>query len=176
MKWAGFRKGRGIRDQIANIRWVIEKAREFQKKKSTSASLTTLKLLAMWITTNQQTHKEMGILDHLSCLLWNLYAGQEATFRTEHGTTDWYTTGKGVHQGCILSPCLFNSYAEHTMQNARLDEAQAGIRIPGRNINNLRYAEDTIPYGRKRRRAKEPPDEGERGQWKSWLKTQLSKT
>ena len=176
MKWAGFRKGRGIRDQIANIRWVTEKAREFQKKKSTSASLTTLKLLAMWITTNQQTHKEMGILDHLSCLLWNLYAGQEATFRTEHGTTDWYKTGKGVHQGCILSPCLFNSYAEHTMQNARLDEAQAGIRIPGRNINNLRYAEDTIPYGRKRRRAKEPPDEGERGQWKSWLKTQLSKS
>ena len=85
----------------------------------------------------------MGILDHLTCLLRNLYASQEATVRTGHGTTDWFRIGKGVHQGCILSPCLFNFYAEYIMRNARLDEAQAGIKIAGRNINNLRYADDT---------------------------------
>ena len=85
----------------------------------------------------------MGIPDHLTCLLRNLYAGQEATVRTGHGTTDWFQTGKGVHQGCILSPCLFNFYAEYIMQNAGLDEAQAGIKIARRNINNLRYADDT---------------------------------
>ena len=82
----------------------------------------------------------MGIQYHLTCLLRNLYAGQEATVRTGHGTTDWFPIGKGVHQGCILSPCLFNFYAEYIMQNARLDEAQTGIKIAGRNINNLRYA------------------------------------
>ena len=87
--------------------------------------------------------KEMGIPDHLTCLLRNLYAGQEATVRTGHGTTDWLQIGKGVHQGCILSPCLFNLYAEHIMRNAGLDEAQAGIKTDGRNINNLRYAHDT---------------------------------
>ena len=87
--------------------------------------------------------KEMGILDHLTCLLRNLYAGQEATVRTGHGTTDWFQIGKGVHQGCILSPCLFNLHAEYIMQYARLDEAQAGIQIAGRNINDLRYADDT---------------------------------
>ena len=85
----------------------------------------------------------MGIPDHLTCLLKNLYAGQEATVRTRHGTTDWFQIGKGVHQGCILSPCLFNLYAEYIMQNARLDEAQTGIKIARRNINNLRYADDT---------------------------------
>ena len=87
--------------------------------------------------------KEMGIPDHLTCLLRNLYAGQEATVRTGHGTTDWFQIGKGVHQGCILSPCVFNVYAEYIIQSARLDEAQAGIKIAGRNINNLRYADDT---------------------------------
>ena len=87
--------------------------------------------------------KEMGIPDHLICLLRNLYAGQEATVRTGHGTTDWFQIGKGVHQGCILSPCLFNLYAEYIMRNAGLEEAQAGIKIAGRNINNLRYADDT---------------------------------
>ena len=87
--------------------------------------------------------KEMGIPDHLTCLLRNLYAGQEATGKTGHGTTDWFQIGKGVHQGCILSPCLFNFYAEYIMRNAGLDEAQAGIKIAGRNINNLRYADDT---------------------------------
>ena len=85
----------------------------------------------------------MGIPDHLTCLLRNLYAGQEATVRTEHGTTDWFQIGKGVCQGCILSPCLLNLYAEFIIQNAKLEEAQAGIKIAGRNINNLRYADDT---------------------------------
>ena len=85
----------------------------------------------------------MGIPDHLTCLLRNLYAGQEATVRTGHGTTDWFQIGKGIHQGCIFSPCLFNLYAEYITRNARLEEAQAGIKIAGRNINNLRYANDT---------------------------------
>ena len=85
----------------------------------------------------------MGIPDHLTCLLRNLYVGQEATVRTGHGTTDWFQIGKGIHQGCILSPCLFNLYAEYIMRNAGLEEAQAGIKIAGRNINNLRYADDT---------------------------------
>ena len=85
----------------------------------------------------------MGILDHFSCLLRNLYAGQEATVRTRNGTTDWFQIGKGVRPGCILSPCLFNLYAEYIMRNARLDEAQARIKFAGRNINNLRYADDT---------------------------------
>ena len=88
--------------------------------------------------------KEMGIPDHLTCLLRNLYAGQEATVRTEHGTTDWFQIGKGVRQGCILSPCLFNWYANRIMRNAGLEEAQAGIKMSGRNINKLRYADDTI--------------------------------
>ena len=87
--------------------------------------------------------KEMGILDHLTCLLRNLYAGQEATVRTRHGTTDWFQIGKGVSQGCILSPCLFNFYAEYIMRNTGLEEVQAGIKIAGRNLNNLRYADDT---------------------------------
>ena len=87
--------------------------------------------------------KEIGIPYHLNCLLRNLYVGQEATVRTRHGITDWFQIGKGVHQGCILSPCLFNLYAEYIMQNAGLDEAQSGIKIAGRNINNLRYADDT---------------------------------
>ena len=87
--------------------------------------------------------KEMGIPDHLTCLFRNLYAGQEATVGTGHGTTDWFQIGKGVHQVCILSPCLFNFYAEYIMRNAGLEEAQAGIKISGRNINNLRYADDT---------------------------------
>ena len=96
----------------------------------------------MWITTNWKILKEMGIPDHLTCLLRNLYAGQETTISTGHGTTDWFQIGKGVHLDCILSPCLFNLYAEYIMQNARLDEAQAGIKITRRTINNLRYADD----------------------------------
>ena len=101
------------------------------------------KPLTVWITTNWKIPKEMGIPDHLTCLLRNLYAGQEATVRTGHGTTDWFQIGKEVHQGCILSPCLFNLYAEYVMRNAGLDEAQTGFKISRRNINNVRYADDT---------------------------------
>ena len=104
--------------------------------------LTIPKLLTVWIIINWKILKEVGIPDHLTCLLRNLYAGQEATFGTGHGTTDWLQIGKGVHQGCILSLCLFNLYAEYIMRNPGL-ETQAGIKISGRNINNLRYAEDT---------------------------------
>ena len=105
----------------------------------------------------------MGIPDHLTCLLRNLYTGQEAIVRTGHGTTDWFQIGKGVRQGCILSPCLLNFYAEY-MRNAGLEEAQAGIIIARRNINNLRYGDDNHPYGRKVRRTKERLDESERGE------------
>ena len=101
------------------------------------------KPLTVWITINWKILKEMGIPDHLTCLLRNLYAGQEATVRTGHGTTDWFQIGKVVRQGCILSPCLFNFYAEYIIRNAGLEEAQAGIKIVRRNINNLRYADDT---------------------------------
>ena len=101
------------------------------------------KPLTLWITKNWKILKEMGIPDHLTCLLRNLHAGQEATVRIGHGKTDWFQIRKGVRQGCILSPCLFNLYAEYIIQNDGLDEAQAGIKIAGRNINNLRYADDT---------------------------------
>ena len=140
----GFRKGRGNRDQIANLCWITEKAREYQKN-------IYFCFIDYTRTFDCVDHKKlwkilqgMGIPDHLTCLLRNLYARQEATVRTRHGTTDWFQTGKGVRQGCILSPCWFILYAEHIMRNARLDEAQAGIKIAGRNINNLRYADDTI--------------------------------
>ena len=140
---AGFRKRRGTRDQIANISWIIEKAREFQKNIyfcfiDYAKAFDCVDHNKLW-----KILKEMGIPDHLTCLLRNLHAGQEATVRTGHGTTDWFQIGKGVHQGCILSPCLFNLYAEYIMRNTGPDEAQAGIKISGRNINNLRYADDT---------------------------------
>ena len=117
----------------------------------------------------------MGIPDHLICPLRNLYAGQEATVRTEHGTTDWFPIGKGVRQGCILSPWLFNFYAEYIMRNTGLEEAQAEVKISGREISitsdmQMRHH----PYGRMWRRTKEPLDESERGEWKDWLKTQHS--
>ena len=123
--------------------WIIEKAREFQKNIyfcfiDYAKDFDCVADNKLW-----EILQEMGITDHLTCLLRNLYAGQEATVRTGQGTTDWFQIGKGVHQGCILSPCLFNLYAEYIMQNAGLDEAQAGIKIAGRNINNLRYADDT---------------------------------
>ena len=139
---AGFRKGRGTRNQIANIRWIIE-TQSNSRKTSSSTLLTMPKPLTVWITINWKILKEMGIPDHLICLLRNLYAGPEATVRTGHGTTDWFQIGKGVHQGCILSPCLFNLYAEYIMRNAGLEETQAGIKIARININNLRYAVDT---------------------------------
>ena len=140
---AGFRKGRGTRDQIANICWIIKKKQESSRKTSISVLLTMPKALTVWITINWKILKELGIPDHLTCLLRNLYAGQEATIRTGHGTTDWFQIGKGVRQGCILSFCLFNLYAEYIMRNAGLEEAQAVIKIAGKNINNLRYADDT---------------------------------
>ena len=138
---AGFRTGRGTRDQIANIHWIIEKAREFQKNISFidyTKAFDCVDHNKLW-----EIFKDMGIPDHLTCLLRNLYAGPEATVRTGHGTTDWFKTGKGVCQGCILSPCLFNLYAEYIMGNSGLDEAQSGIKIAKRNINILRYADDT---------------------------------
>ena len=139
---AGFRKCRKTRDQIADIRWIIEKAREFQK--NIYFCFIDYAKAFVWITTNcGKFLKEMGIPDHLTCLLRNMYAGQEATVRTGHGTTDWFQIGKGVRQDCILSPCVFNLYAAYIMRNAGLDEAQVGIKIAGRNISNLRYADDT---------------------------------
>ena len=149
---AGFRKGRGTRDQIANIHWIMETAREFQKNIyfcfiAYAKAFDCMDHNKLW-----KILKEMGIPDHLTCLLRNLYAGQEATVRTRHGTTDLFQTGKGVCQGCILSPCLFNFYAEYIMRNAGLKEAQAGIKIAGRNNNNLRYADNT----------KKPLDESEK--------------
>ena len=136
---AGFRKCRGTRDQIANICWIIKKAREFQKNiyfcfTDYAKAFDCVDQNKLW-----KILKEMGIPDHLTCLLRNVYAGQEATVTT----TDWFQIGKGVRQGCILSPCLFNFYAEYIMRNTGLEEAQAGIKIAGRNINNLRYADDT---------------------------------
>ena len=119
------------------------KKQESCRKTSISALLTMPKPLTVWITRNWKILKEMGIPDHLICLLRNLYAGQEVTVRTGHGTTDWFQIGKGVRQGCILSPCLFNLYAEYIMRNAGLEATQAGVKIAGRNINNLRYADDT---------------------------------
>ena len=144
---AGFRKGRETRDQIANICWVIKNAREFQKNiycfTDYAKAFDCVDHNKLW-----KILQEMGILpDHLTCFLRNLYAGQEATVRTGHGTTDWFQIGKGVCQGCILSLCLFNLYAEYIMRNAGMDEAQAGIKTA--DINNLRYADDTTPYGRK---------------------------
>ena len=129
-KKAGFRKGRGTRDQIANIHWIMEKAREFQKSIyfcfiDYAKAFDCVDHNKLW-----KILREMGIPDHLTCLLRNLYAGQEATVRTGHGTTDWFQIGKGGHQGCILSPCLFNLYAEYIMRNAGLEEALES-RLPG---------------------------------------------
>ena len=140
---AGFRKGRRTKDQIANIHWIIKKAREFQKNIyfcfiDYDKAFDCVDHNKLW-----KILKEMGIPDHLTCLLRNLYAGQEATVRTGHGITDWFQIGKGVHQGCILSPCLFNLYTEYIMRNGGLYEARAGIKIVRRNINNFRYADDT---------------------------------
>ena len=118
------------------------KKQESSRKTSISASLTMPKPLTMWITILWKILKEMGIPDHVTCLLRNLHAGQEAMVRTGHGTTDCFQIRKGVRRGCILSPCLFNLYAEYIMRNAGLEEAQAAIKIAGRNINNLRYADN----------------------------------
>ena len=140
---AGFRKSRGTRVQITNITWIIEKAREFQKI-IYFCFIDYAKVFDCVVHNKLwKILKGMEIPDHLTCLLRNLYAGQKATVTTGHGTTDCFQTGKGVCQGCILSPCLFNFYAEYIMRNAGLDKAQAGIKIARRNINNFRYADDT---------------------------------
>ena len=135
---AGFRKGRGTRDQIANIRWIMEKARKFQK--NIYFCFIDYAKVFDCVDHNKlrKILKKMGIPDHLTCLLRNLYAGQEETVRTGHGTTGWFQIGKGVRQGCILLLYLFNLYAEDIMRSAGLDEAQAGIKIARRNIKNLR--------------------------------------
>ena len=140
---AGFRKGRGpgIKMSTSAGSW---KKQENSRKTSISALLTIAKAFdcvdhnKLW-----KSLKEMGIPDHLTCLLRNLYAGQEAAVRSGHGTTDWFQIGKGLCQGCVLTPCLFNLHAEYVMRNAGLEEAQAGIKTAGRNINNLRYADAT---------------------------------
>ena len=140
---AGFRKGRGTRDQIANICWIIKKIKEFQTNIcfcfiDYDKAFDCVGHNKLW-----KILQVMGIPDHLTHLRRNLYASQEATVRTGHGTTDWFQIGKGVCQGCILSPCLFNLYVEYIMWNAGLDEAQAGIKIARRNINNLKYSDES---------------------------------
>ena len=149
---AGFRKGRGTRNQIANFCWMIEKARGFQENIyfcfiDYTKGFDCVDHNKLW-----KILKEMGIPDHLTChILRNLYECQEATVRTGHGTTDWFQIGKGLRQGCILSPCLFNLYAEYIMRNAGLEETQAGIKIARSNVNNFTYADDTTLMGRKQR-------------------------
>ena len=141
----GFRKGWGTRGQIANICWIIEKAREFQKNIyfcfiDYARAFDYVNHNKLWKFFKRLEYQTTLAVN---CLLRNLYAGQKATVRTGHGKTDWFQIGKGVHQGCILSPCLLNLYAEYIMRNTGLEEAQAGIKIARRNINNLRYADDT---------------------------------
>ena len=173
----GFSKGRGTRDQIANICWIIKKQESSRKHLFFFFFLLTMpKPLSVWITINFGKFWKRWKYRTTWSASWQIcIVGQEATVRTGHGTADWFQRGKGVHQGCILSPCLFNSYAEYIMRNPGLDEAQAGIKIAGRNINHLRYADHTtLSAGRKWWRTKEPLDESERGEWKSWLKAKHS--
>ena len=172
---AGFRKGRGTRDQIANIHWIMEKARGFQKNIyfcfiECTKAFDYVDHNKLW-----KILKEMGILDHLSCLLRNLYSGQEATVRMGHGTKDWFQIQTGVGQGSIWSPCLFNIYAECITRHAGLDEAQAGIKIAGRNINNLRCADDTTLMAESEEELKSILMKvKEERELKSWLKTKHS--
>ena len=141
---AGFRQNRGARDQIANICLIIKKVKEFQKNIYFCFIVYATAFDCVDHNKLWKIFKDLGIPDNLTCLLRKLqYAGQEATVRIGHGTTDWFQIGKGVCQGCILSPCSFNLYAEYIMRNAGLEEAQAGIKIARRNTNNLRYADDT---------------------------------
>ena len=138
---AGFRKGKGTKDQMTSICCI--KKKQGNSRKIFAASLSTLKPLTVWITTNWKILKELGIPDQVTCLLRNLYSSQEAIVRTGHETIDWFQIGKEVHQGCILSPCFFNLYEEYIIWNARLDKAETGIKIARRNMNNIRYADDT---------------------------------
>ena len=149
---AGFRKDRGTRNQMANIRWTVTKAREFQKNTDFcfidyANAFDCVDHNKLW-----KILKEMGIPDHLACLLRNLYAGQKTTVRTGHGKTDWFQIGIGVRQGCILSPCLFNLYAEYIMRNAGLEEAQAGIKIAG-EISTTSDMQMTPPLWQKVKRS-----------------------
>ena len=160
---------------MANICWIIEKAREFQNIYfcfiDYAKAFDSVDHNKLW-----KMLKEMGIPDHLTCLPRNLYAGQEAIVRIRHGTTDWFQIGKGGHQGCILSPCLFNLYAEYIMQNARLDEALTGIKISGRNINNLRYADDTTLMAESEEELKSLLMKGKEESKKVGLKLNIQKT
>ena len=167
---------RGTRDQIANTCWIIGKAREFQKNIyfcfiDCAKAFDCVDHNKLW-----KILKEMGIPDHLTCLLRNLCADQEATVRTGHGTTDWFQIAKGVCQGCVLSPCLFNLYAEYIMRNARLDKAQAGIKIARRNINNLRYADDTTLMAESKEELKSPLMKVKEESEKAGLKLNIQKT
>ena len=167
---AEFRKGRGTRDQIATIRWIIEKAREFQKNIyfcfiDYAKAFDSVDHSKLW-----KILKEMEIPDPLTCLLRNLYAGQEATVRTGHGPTDWFQIGKGVCQGCILSPCLFYLYAEYIMRNTGLDETQAVIKIAGRNIKNLSYVDNTSLMAESKEELKSLLVKVKEESRKSWLK------
>ena len=167
-------KGRGISDQIPNTHWIIKKAREFEKIIyfcfiDYTKAFDCVDHNKLW-----KIFQVMGIADHLICLLRNRYGDQEATVRTGHGTTEWFQIGKRVHQGCMLSPCLFKFYAEYNMQNARLDEAQAGIKIVRRNINNLRYIDDTTLMAESEKVLKRASWWQWKRKVKSWLKTQHS--
>ena len=171
---AGFRKGRGTRDQIANIHWIIKKKARVPEK---HVLLLYWLCQSLWLCGSQQPVKNSskdGNTRPPYLLLRNMYAGQEETLRTRHGTTDWFQIGKGVRQGCILSPCLFNLYAEYIMRNGGLDEAQAGIKIARRNIYNLRYADNTTLMAE----SKEEPKSllmKVKEEWKSWLNIQKTK-
>ena len=170
---AEFRRVIGSRFQIANIHCIIEKPIKFQKNIcfiDYAKALDCVDHNKLW-----KILQEMEIPDYLTCLLRNLYASQEGTFRTGHATTDWFQIGKGVCQGCILSPCSFNLYAKYIMWNVRLDESQARIKISGRNINKPQICRRHHPYVRKWIKTKEPLAESERREWKSWLITQHSK-
>ena len=152
------------RDQIANIRWIIKKAREFQKTIyfcliDYAKDFDCVDHNKLW-----KILKEMGIPNHLTCLLRNLYVRQEAAVRIRHGTMGWFQIWKGVCEGYILSPCLFNLYAKYIMRNAGLDETQIGIKIAGSNINNLRYADDTTVMAESREELREPRDKSQRGE------------
>ena len=173
---ARFRKGRGTRDQIANIHCIIEKAREFQKNIyfcfiDYAKVFDCVDHNKLW-----KILQKLGIPDYLTCFLQSLYAGQEATVRTGHVTTNWFQIEKGVCQGCILSPYLFNLYTEYIIQNARLDEAQAGIKIARRNINNLRYEDDTSLMAESEEELKSLLMRVKRREWKGGLKLNIQKT
>ena len=152
------------------------KEQESSRKTSISTLLTMPKPLTVWITKNWKILKEMGIPDHSTCPLRNLYAGQEATIIIGHRKTDWFQIGKGLHQGCILSPCLFNFYAEYIMRNAGLEETQAGIKIARRNINNLRYADDITLTAENEEELKSLLMKGKEESEKAGLKLNIQKT